>query len=522
MLTRMISFGAVLAASAAIMGAFPLAEVTIDELQRRMRAGEVTAVAVAEMYLTRIEEIDRAGPKLNAVIEVNPDALTIAAERDRERRAGQVRGPLHGIPVLLKDNIATADRMETTAGSLALVGSKPTKDAALVARLREAGAVILGKTNLSEWANFRGAGSISGWSGRGGQTLNPYALDRTPSGSSSGSAVAVATNLCAVAVGTETTGSILSPAGVCGIVGYKPTVGLVSRTGVIPIAATLDTAGPMARTVRDAAILLGGLAGGDPEDEATRSRPEGLRLDFAAALRDGALQGARLGVLRGPFDFRPNLDAVLERALATLREAGAELVELGSYPPLNDMGAARIEVMLYEMKHGIDAYLASLGRQAKVKSLADVIAFNTAHAEQELAWFGQQYFERAQAKGPLTEPAYLAAREKIRRLARTEGIDAMVARHRLDAIVAPGNAPASLIDPLFGGGTTSGAGYVLPAVAGYPSIIVPFAELQGLPVGISFFGPAWSDATILALAADFEARTKGRREPTLAPTLRRR
>lgn len=518
----MKTLAAIALAGVATLRAFPLAEVTIEELQRRMREGELTSAAVVEAYLQRIEEVDRAGPKLNAVIEVNPDARAIAAKLDAERRAGKVRGPLHGIPVLVKDNIATADRMETTAGSLALVGSKPRRDAPLVARLREAGAVILGKTNLSEWANFRGSGSISGWSGRGGQTLNPYALDRTPSGSSSGSAVAVAANLCAVAVGTETTGSILSPAGACGIVGFKPTVGLVSRTGVIPIAATLDTAGPMARTVRDAAILLAALAGADPEDEATQARPKETTMDFAAALKPGALRGARLGVLRGPFDFRPNMDAVLEGALQILREAGAELVDLGTYPPLNDIGGARIEVMLYEMKHGIDAYLATLGPEAKVRTLADVIAFNEAHAAEELALFGQQYFVRAQAKGSLETPAYRAAKEKMWRVARTEGIDAMVAKHRLDAIVAMGTAPAALVDPLFGGATTGGAGYVLPASAGYPSIIIPVAEVHGLPVGFTFFGPAWSDATILGLAADFEARTKARREPGFSPSLRQR
>lgn len=501
-----------------LRAAFPFAEVTIDELQRRMAAGETTARSLTQAYLERIAELDRAGPTLKAVIEINPDALTLAAERDAERRDGKLRGPLHGIPVLIKDNIATADRMETTAGSLALVGAKPTRDAALVARLREAGAVILGKTNLSEWANFRGSGSLSGWSARGGQTRNPYALDRTPSGSSSGSAVAVAANLCVVAVGTETTGSILSPAGVCGIVGFKPTVGMISRTGVIPIAATFDTPGPMARTVRDAAILLDALAGRDPADAATQSRPAHA-VDFAAALRPGALRGARIGILRGPFDFRPNMDSALEAALGMLRKAGAEVVDLGQFPGLNDTGAARIEVMLYEMKAGLDAYLATLGPGSRMKTLADLIAFNEGHAAEELSLFGQQYFIRAQAKGTLTELAYREARDKCLRIARREGIDALVTRHELDAIMAVNNAPAALVDPLFGSATTGGAGYVLPAVAGYPSITVPVAHMSGLPVGVVFFGPAWSDAKILALAGDFESHARARREPKFLPTI---
>ncbi len=522
---RRLAFAAGLWGAAAVSGfaAVPeLTEITVDELGRRMAAGTTTSHEIAETYLARIAALDRAGPMLKAVIELNPDALAIADARDAERRAGKVRGPLHGVPVLIKDNIATGDRMETTAGSLALVGLKPPADAPLVARLREAGAVILGKTNLSEWANMRGSGSISGWSGRGGQTRNPYALDRTPSGSSSGSAVAVAANLIAVAVGTETTGSILSPAGVNGIVGFKPTVGLVSRTGVIPIAASFDTAGPMARTVRDAALLLDALAGPDPKDAATLAQPAGPPGGFAAALAPGALRGARLGVLRGPFDFRPNLDTAFEASLAVLRAAGAELVELGQYPALGRTGAARYEVMLYELKAGLAAYFATLGPDSRIKTLTDAIAFNRAHAAQELAFFGQQDFERAETKGPLTEPAYLEALDTCRRIARTEGIDRWVAEHRLDAVVAQNNAPAALADALFGGSTTGGAGYVLPAVAGYPSLTVPAGNLKGLPYGLCFFGPAWSDARILALGADFEARTKARIVPTFAPTLPRR
>lgn len=511
-----------LAAAAAARAAFPFAEATIDDLQRRMAGGELTARTLTAAYLARIEEIDRAGPRLNAVIEINPDALDQADALDAERRAGRVRGPLHGIPVLLKDNIATGDRMETTAGSLALVGLRPPRDAHLVTRLRAAGAVLLGKTNLSEWANFRGERSVSGWSGRGGQTLNPYVLDRSPIGSSSGSGAAVAANLCVAAIGTETNGSIMSPASACGIVGVKPTVGLVSRSGIIPIAESFDTAGPMTRTVRDAALVLAALADPDPNDARTRERPAGLSLDFAGALRPEALRGARIGVLQ-PAGFWPPVDGVLAEALAALRAAGAELVEVEPLPRVP--GDAILEVYRYEIKHGMAAYLATLGPDAPMKSLADLIRFNEEHWAREMPRFGQQHFIAAQAKGSLDEPAYRAALETCRRVNRREGIDAAMDRHRLDALLAVTRSPPELIaanetpDPAFGGRRPTGGSSTAAAIAGYPSVTVPAASIAGLPVGVSFFGRAWTEARLLAYAADFEARRAARREPRFIPTL---
>jgi amidase len=502
-----------------VRAAFPFAEITIEEVQRRMAAGDLSSRTITAAYLERIAAIDRAGPKLNAVIELNPDALAIAEERDRERRAGKVRGPLHGVPILIKDNIATADRMESTAGSLALIGAKPARDAHIVTRLREAGAVILGKTNLSEWANFRGNNSTSGWSARGGQTRNPYALDRNPSGSSSGSAVAVSANLCVAAIGTETNGSIVSPSSVCGIVGVKPTVGLVSRSGIIPIAASQDTAGPMTRTVRDAAIVLAALAGRDERDAATADIPAALDVGYAAALPPGALRGARIGVLRGPFGFRPWLEPVRVKIVAQIQEAGAEVVDLGEPAVLRQISGPSFDVMLYEFKAGVAAYLAELPH-SQVRTLADVIAFNKAHAKEELSIFGQEIMVQAEAKGPLTDKAYLDARGKCVQLARVEGIDAMLKEHRLDALVALTTGPAGLGDPIYGGASAgTGGSSGLAAVAGYPSVTVPASEVKGLPFGVSFFGAAWTEARLLALAADFEARTKVRREPGLRPTI---
>ena len=507
-------------AAITLRAAFPFAEVTIDELQRRMASGELTARALTAAYLERITEIDRHGPKLNAVIEVNPDALAIADQLDLERRGGKVRGPLHGIPILIKDNIATADKMETTAGSLALVGAKPARDAHIVVRLREAGAVILGKTNLSEWANFRGSSSVSGWSGRGGQTRNPYALDRNPSGSSSGSAAAVSANLCVAAIGTETNGSIVSPSSVCGIVGVKPTVGLVSRSGIIPISASQDTAGPMTRTVRDAAIVLAALSGRDERDGATAEIPTGLEMSFSAAIKTDALNGARIGVLRGPFGFRPWLEPVLTRAIAAMQAAGAEIVDLGEPAVLRQVSSPGYEVMLYEFKAGLNAYFAELPASSRIKSVADVIAFNKAHAKEELSIFGQETMLQAEAKGPLTDKAYLDARANSLRLSRSEGIDAMMDKHKLDALVALTTGPASVGDPIYGGasGSTGGSSGIA-AVAGYPSITLPVADMRGLPMGISFFGRAWSEAKLLSLAADFETRTRARREPKLLATI---
>ena len=492
--------------------AFPFAEATIDDLQARMQAGTLAARELTAAYLERIAQIDQSGPTLKSVIEVNPDALAIATALDAERKAGQVRGPLHGIPVLIKDNIATADKMETTAGSLALVGSKPPHDAEIVTRLRAAGAVILGKTNLSEWANIRSTTSTSGWSGRGGQTRNPYALNRNTSGSSSGSGAAVAANLCVVAVGSETDGSIVSPSSVCGIVGVKPTVGLWSRTGIIPISASQDTAGPMTRTVRDAAILLSALAGVDEKDSATKAIPAGQSFDFAVALKPGALKGARLGVLHGPFGMHPRMETVLAAQVTALKAAGAVIVDLGDFPNLGQVYEPELEVLLYELKDGLNAYLATLGPGAPVKTLTDVIAFNETHRAKEMPFFGQELFVRAEAKGPLSDPAYITARALCLKLMRTEGIDALLAREKLDALVSLTSGPGWLIDPVNGDAYTGGSS-TPAAVAGYPSVTVPAAQVFGLPVGISFVGPAWSESRLLALAADFEAQTKARREP---------
>jgi amidase len=493
---------------------FPHAEATIDGLQGLMASGALTAAALAEAYLARIAQVDRSGPALRAVVELNPDALAIAEGLDAERRSGSVRGPLHGIPVLIKDNIATADRMETAAGSLALVGRRPPQDATVAARLCAAGAVILGKTNMSEWANFRSSKPVSGWSGRGGQTRNPWALARNPSGSSSGSAAAVSANLCAVAVGTETDGSILSPSSVCGIVGVKPTVGRVSRAGIIPISASQDTAGPHARTVRDAALLLAALSGPDPRDAATLDRPAKPEAGLAAAIPPGALRGARIGVWRGPFGFGPKVEPVLAEAVAALRSAGAVVVD----PVEIDAGpiaAPEMTVLLYEFKAGIDAWLASLGPGCPLKSLEDLIRYNEDEAAREMPFFGQELFHLAQAKGPLSDREYLHARSECLRLARDEGLDAALRAHRLDAIAMVTNGPAWLIDEVNGDAFTGGSAR-LAAVSGRPSVTVPAGRIAGLPVGFSFAGPAWGEARLLALAADFEDRTRARRDPGLS------
>jgi amidase len=497
---------------------FRFAEATIDDLQSQMAAGKLTARELTSAYLERIAQIDKAGPKLNAIIELNPDALALADQLDAERKAGKIRGPLHGIPVLIKDNIATADRMETTAGSLALVGLKPPRDAHLVTRLREAGAVILGKTNLSEWANYRSTTSTSGWSGRGGQTRNPYVLDRSPIGSSSGSAVGVAASLCVVAVGTETNGSIMSPSSANGIVGVKPTVGLVSRAGIIPIAASQDTAGPMARTVRDAAILLGVLAARDSRDSATQAQPANLAADFAPARDTHALKGARVGVLHGPFRFHPRMETVLANAVEALRAGGAEIVDLGEFPALAEMSRVQGDVLSYEFKEGINAYLAALAPDASIKSLEDLIKFNDAHRADEMPFMGQELFVRAQARGPLTDVAYRDARAICLRVSRTEGIDGLMDKNRLDAIVTLTAGPAWSVDPV-NGDLGSGGSSSLAAVAGYPNITVPAAQVMGLPVGVSFCGRAWSEAKLLALAADFESQTHARAQPKFLPTV---
>lgn len=492
-------------------------EATIADLQAQLAAGRLTSVQLTEAYLARIAALDRAGPRLNSIIELNPDALALAAERDAERRAGRVRGPLHGIPVLVKDNIDTADRMQTTAGSLALVGQKVPRDAHVVARLREAGAVLLGKTNLSEWANFRGSNSSSGWSSRGGQTRNPYVLDRNPSGSSSGSGVAASASLCAAAVGTETNGSIVSPASANGLVGFKPTVGLVSRDGIIPIAASQDTAGPMARSVADAALVLAALAGRDERDPATHAIPAEVLAALQAPLPAGALRGARIGVLRGPFGVPARLDRELDRLVTVLRAAGAEVTDNVKIATLGKFGSATYTVLSYEFKDGLNRYLATPGRQTPCATLADVIAYNTAHAERVLPFFGQEDFLDAQSRGPLTDAAYVEARATCLRLARTEGLDATLDGGRFDALVMPTRGPAALTDHVLGEGSAGGSS-TMAAVAGYPAVTVPFAQVFGLPVGVTFVGRAWSDARLLALAADFEAQTRARRAPRFLPT----
>ena len=490
---------------------FAFEEATIADLQARMGDGRLDSVTLTRAYLDRIAAIDDAGPTLRAVIELNPRALDEARALDAERAAGRVRGPLHGIPVLVKDNI-DATPMVNSAGSLALASHRPRTDAFLVARLRAAGAVILGKTNLSEWANFRSSRSSSGWSSRGGQTRNPYVLDRSPCGSSSGTGSAIAANLAVVGIGTETDGSILCPSAVNGLVGLKPTVGLVSRSGIIPISASQDTAGPMTRTVADAALLLDAIAAADPEDAGTRGAQV---TSYASSLEPGALRGARIGVLRRNTGYQPGVDAHFERALQAMRDAGADVRD-ATIPTAGRWGDAEFEVLLYEFKDGLDRYLADSG--APVPSLAALIAYNDANASQVMPWFGQELFLRAQAKGPLSDAAYRDARADARRLAGAEGLDAALAAGPFDVLVAPTTSPAWPID-LVNGDHFTGAGYGVAAVAGTPSLTVPMGEVEGLPVGLVFMGPAWSEARLIGLAYDFEQATRHRRPPTFRTTL---
>ena len=494
--------------------AFAHEEAGIADLQAKMQAGSLTSRALTQAYLDRIAAIDDAGPMLNAVIELNPDALKDADARDAERKAGKVRGPLHGIPVLLKDNI-DALPMANSAGSLALAEHHPKADAFLVRKLREAGAVVLGKTNLSEWANFRSTRSSSGWSGRGGQTRNPYALDRNPCGSSAGTGSAIAANLAAVGIGTETDGSIICPSAVAGLVGIKPTVGLVSRGGIIPISVSQDTAGPMTRSVADAAALLTAIASPDPADPAAGERADATPIDYSAHLKADGLKGARIGVVRKLMGYQPDTDAAMERAIAALKAAGATVVD-AEIPTLGQWDADEYQVLLYEFKDGLDRYLAESG--APHASLAALIEFNKAHAVEEMRFFGQEIFEQAQAKGPLTEPAYVAARDKARRLAGPEGIDAALKAQRLDALVAPAMSPAWPTDPVNADHFT-GAGYGAAAVARYPSITVPMGDVHGLPVGIVFMGTAWSEPRLVELAYAYEQASKARKPPRLLPTI---
>ncbi|MGH7718213.1 MAG: amidase [Gemmatimonadaceae bacterium] len=497
--------------------AFALEEQTVAQLQDAMTAGRLTARSIAEQYLARIEEVDRAGPAVNSVIELNPDALAIADRLDEERRSGRVRGPMLGIPVLLKDNIDTADKMKTSAGSLALAGSIAPRDAFIAGRLREAGAVILGKTNLSEWANFRSTRSSSGWSGRGGQTRNPYALDRNPCGSSSGSGAAIAANLAAVAVGTETDGSIVCPSSACGLVGIKPTLGLVSRSGIIPIAHSQDTAGPMARTVADAAALLGALAGVDPGDAATSASRGRSHTDYTRFLDAGGLRGARVGVARTFFGFSDRVDKLMNDAIAAMKDAGAVIVDPANIETSGKFDDSELEVLLFEFKADLNAYLSRLGPDVPARTLAQLIEFNERNRDREMPYFGQELFVRAQAKGPLTTPAYRAALAKNRRLSRVQGIDATLARHRVQALVAPTGGPAWVTD-LVNGDHFSGGSSTPAAVAGYPNVTVPAGHVFGLPVGISFIGAAYAEPALIKLAYAFEQATKARRTPTFAPT----
>jgi amidase len=498
----------VLAAASAAGDA--ILEAGVREQQAQMQAGKLTAVTLAQRYLARIAAVDQAGPRLNAVIELNPDALQIAAELDRERKAGRLRGPLHGIPVLLKDNIATADKMSTSAGSMALDGVRASRDAFVAERLRAAGAVILGKTNLSEWANMRSTHSVSGWSGRGGLTRNPHALDRNTSGSSSGSGAAMAASLATLAIGTETDGSIVSPASTCGIVGIKPTLGLVSRSGIIPIADAQDTAGPMTRSVADAALLLAAIAGADPSDAATQDGP-GKPADYAAALRSDGLKGKRLGVARNFFGSSTAVDAVIELELAILKAQGAVLVDV-ELPNSDKYGDSELEVLLSEFRPGLEAWLAAYAPHAPVRTMADVIAFNESQAGRELQFFGQEHLVAAQAKPGLGDKAYRAALADNRRYSRAEGIDKILQEQRLDALVAPTGGVAWLTD--FINGDHYGGSFSSPAaVAGYPHVTVPAGQVHGLPVGISFVGTAWSEAALIGMAYAYEQASRRRKAP---------
>ncbi|HVP53220.1 MAG TPA: amidase [Terriglobales bacterium] len=509
--------GAVEAASP-VVPTFEFDEVSISDLQDGMKSGEYTARSITEKYLARIEAIDKQGPAINAVIEINPDALALADALDKERAAGKVRGPVHGIPVLVKDNIDTADNMITTAGSLALLGWKPPRDATIVQKLRAAGAVILGKTNLSEWANIRSSHSTSGWSARGGLTRNPYALDRNACGSSSGSGAAVAANLCAAAIGTETDGSIVCPSGASAIVGIKPTVGLTSRSGIIPISHTQDGAGPMARTVRDAAILLGALTGVDRSDNATLASEGKSFTDYTRFLDPGGLRGARIGVARKYFGFSEEVDALMNSLLDEMKKQGATLVDPADIETFGKFDESELAVLLYELKADLNAYLARLGPDAPVHTLKDVIDFNDKNKDREMPYFGQDLFIKAQAKGPLTEKEYVEALEKNRKLARTEGIDALMEKHKLDAMVAPTAGPSCLTDLLNGDHFTGGSSNAA-AVAGYPNINMPAGFIHGMPVGISFFGRAWSEPTLIRLAYAFEQATRLRKPPQFLPTI---
>ncbi len=494
-------------------------EGTILEMSWKMASGELTSLSLTEYYLSRIETFDRSGPAINAVIELNPDAIPIAAAMDKERAEGRVRGPLHGIPVLLKDNIDTADRMQTTAGSLALEGYHARRDAFLVRRLRSSGAVILGKTNLSEWANFRGKHSVSGWSSRGGLTRNPYALDRSACGSSSGSAAAVSASLCASAFGTETDGSIICPSQTCGVVGLKPTLGLLSRTGIIPIAHSQDTPGPIGRTVEDVAVLLGCAVGVDPQDRSTQPGRKWAHRDYTEFLRKDGLRGARIGIARNMLGSDQRITGIVESAIALMKHMGAVIVDPANLPNWDSFGKSELEVLYFEFKADLNRYLASLGSRSPIHSLEDVIRFNEENRDRVMPFFGQERMTEAQAKGPLSSKEYRKALARNRRLTRKEGIDAVIAGKRLDAIVVASGGPAWTID-LANGDPRSWdmESTSPPAVAGYPHITVPAGEILGLPIGISFFSKAWREPILLRIAYSFEQALQARKPPQFLRT----
>jgi amidase len=496
---------------------FELDEMTVGDLQKGMASGKHTAHSITQKYLDRINEIDKQGPAINAVIELNPDALAIANELDNERKAGKVRGPLHGVPVLIKDNIDTHDRMTTTAGSLALGGSIPPQDSFVAKKLRDAGAVILGKTNLSEWANFRSSHSSSGWSGRGGQTKNPYVLDRNPCGSSSGTGAAVAANLATIGVGTETDGSVVCPSNANSLVGIKPTLGLISRAGIVPIAHSQDTAGSMCRTVTDAVILLSTLAGVDPRDEATKAGAGKSLADYTKALDPNGLKGARIGVHRKGFGFNDAVDKLMNDSIDIIKRRGATVIDPADIPTAGKFDDSELQVLLYEFKADLNEYLRSLGARAPVKSLKEIIDFNEQYRDREMPWFGQDIMIKAQAKGPLTEKAYHDALARNHQLSRKEGIDFIMDKNKLDALIAPTGGPAWVTDSVNGDHFTSGYS-TTSAVAGYPHVTVPAGYVFGLPVGLSFFGRAWSEATLIKFAYAFEQATKARRAPQFLAT----
>jgi len=491
---------------------FELDELTISDLQEGMKSGKFTARSLVKKYLDRIDDIDKKGPAINSVIQLNPDAFAVAELLDRERKERGPRGPLHGIPILIKDNIDTADQMMTTAGSLALVGARPSQDSFVAKKLRDAGVVLLGKTNLSEWANFRSSHSTSGWSGRGGQTKNPYSSDRNPCGSSSGSGAAVAANLCAGAIGTETDGSVVCPSSANSLVGLKPTVGLIGRSGIIPIAHSQDTAGPMTRSVRDAAILLGALTGFDARDRYTRASLGKSKPNYTQFLEADGLKGARLGVARKHFGFNDRVDKLMNDLIGELKKLGAVIVDPADIPTSGKFDDSELEVLLYEFKADLNAYLTALGNRTPVHSLKEIIDFNEKNREQEMPYFGQDLFIKAEAKGPLTEKKYLTALQKNHLLSRTQGIDFVIRKHQLDALIAPTGGPAWPTDWANGDHFTGGYSSA-SAVAGYPHITVPAGFVFGLPVGMSFFGAAWSEPELIKFAYAFEQATKARRPP---------